>query len=88
MKGKILLLFLCCVVLFFVSLRLGQHQGDLAGADEEAQAIVQEIAPDFSPWFSPLWEPPSGEIETLIFALQAATGGLIIGYILGKRSTH
>uniref|UniRef100_A0A7V4DH23 Cobalt transport protein CbiN n=1 Tax=Candidatus Caldatribacterium californiense TaxID=1454726 RepID=A0A7V4DH23_9BACT len=88
MKEKILLLLLCCVALFSVSLRLGQHQGDLAGADEEAQALIQEIAPDFSPWFSPLWEPPSGEIETLIFALQAATGGLIIGYILGKRSTH
>ncbi|WP_438313731.1 energy-coupling factor ABC transporter substrate-binding protein [Candidatus Caldatribacterium sp. SIUC1] len=88
MKGKILVLLLCCVALFFVSLRLGQHRGDLAGADEEAQVLIQEVAPDFSPWFGPLWEPPSGEIETLMFALQAATGGLVIGYILGKRSVR
>jgi|GEM_PF-6127702 ABC-type cobalt transport system, periplasmic component len=28
-------------------------------------------------------EPPSGEIESLLFALQAAIGAIIIGYILG-----
>lgn len=28
-------------------------------------------------------EPPSGEIESLLFALQAAIGALIIGYAFG-----
>ena len=28
-------------------------------------------------------EPPSGEIESLLFALQAAIGAIIIGYAFG-----
>lgn len=87
MKGKTVLLLLACCVLLLASLYLGQERGELAGADEAAERLVQEIAPEFTPWFSPLWEPPSGEIETMIFSLQAALGGLIIGYVLGRRST-
>lgn len=87
MKGKIPLLLLACCVLFLVSLHFGQQRGELSGADELAEHLVRDIAPDFTPWFSPLWEPPSGEIETMMFSLQAAIGGLIIGYILGKRNT-
>ena len=37
----------------------------------------------FKPWFSSIWEPPSGEIESLLFALQAAIGAIIIGYAFG-----
>jgi cobalt/nickel transport protein len=31
----------------------------------------------------PLWQPPSGEIATLIFSLQAAIGAGAIGFSLG-----
>jgi cobalt/nickel transport protein len=37
----------------------------------------------YEPWFQPLWEPPSGEIESLLFSLQAAIGAVIIGYFFG-----
>jgi ABC-type cobalt transport system substrate-binding protein len=37
----------------------------------------------YTMWFSSIWEPPSGEIESLIFCLQAAIGAIIIGYIFG-----
>ena len=30
--------------------------------------------PDYEPWFEPLSEPASGEVESLLFALQAAVG--------------
>ena len=30
-----------------------------------------------------LWEPPSGEIESLLFSLQVAIGAGAIGYIFG-----
>ncbi|HJJ62557.1 MAG TPA: energy-coupling factor ABC transporter substrate-binding protein, partial [Methanocorpusculum sp.] len=44
----------------------------------------------YTPWYeSALWSPPSGEIESLIFALQAAFGAgiscLIFGYWAGQR---
>ena len=52
------------------------------GSDAAAASKIVEIS-DYKPWFSPLWEPPSGEIETLLFSLQAAIGAGIIGYIAG-----
>ena len=52
------------------------------GADAAAASKIGEIS-DYKPWFSPPWEPPSGEIETFLFSLQAAIGAGIIGYIAG-----
>ncbi len=51
------------------------------GTDEAASEIIESSG--YQPWTSPLWEPPSGEIETLLFSLQAAIGALIIGYFFG-----
>ncbi len=60
---------------------LGEDQGYFGGADDSAGTVVEETG--YEPWFSSIWEPPSGEIESLLFALQAAIGAIIIGYILG-----
>ncbi len=56
-----------------------------SGADGQAQAAITAAHPDYEPWFQPLWEPPSGEIESLLFALQAALGAGLLGYYLGLR---
>lgn len=56
---------------------------EFAGADGKAEEAIGEIAPGYTPWFTPFWEPPSGEIESLLFALQAAMGAGVIGYGLG-----
>jgi len=53
-----------------------------SGADTAASSKIGEIS-DYKPWFSPLWMPPSCEIETFLFSLQAAIGAGIIGYIAG-----
>lgn len=52
------------------------------GADGAAMALVTEHQPSYEPWFNSIWSPPSGEIESLLFSLQAAIGGGIIGYLL------
>ncbi|RPH34878.1 energy-coupling factor ABC transporter substrate-binding protein [bacterium] len=52
-----------------------------SGADSSAAEMIE--ASGYEPWFSPLWEPPSGEIESLFFCLQAAGGALVIGYFFG-----
>ena len=52
------------------------------GADAAAVSKIGEII-EYKPWILPLWEPPSGEIETFLFSLQAAIGAGIIGYIAG-----
>jgi len=58
-----------------------------AGADstasEQVGALTGRPVEDFKPLI-PQWEPPSGEIESGLFALQAACGGLVAGYIFGR----
>ena len=55
----------------------------------EAEAAIGEINAEYEPWFESLWEPPSGEIESLLFVLQAAIGAGFIGYFIGyMRGKH
>lgn len=59
-----------------------------AGADSQARELIGRIAPDYKPWVEPLWQPASGEIASLLFALQAALGAGFIGYYLGVAATR
>ncbi len=59
-----------------------------AGADDQARNLIGTLNPDFQPWFQPLMEPASGEIASLLFALQAALGAGFIGYYLGVSVTR
>ncbi|MEG5031786.1 energy-coupling factor ABC transporter substrate-binding protein [Microcoleus sp. AT3-D2] len=58
-------------------------RGEYGGADGEAQKAITEIQPDYQPWFNHFFEPASGEIESLLFATQAALGAGVIGYAVG-----
>lgn len=60
-----------------------RKDAEFAGADSQAEQAITEINADYQPWFSSIWEPPSGEIESLLFALQAAIGAGVLGYGLG-----
>ncbi|WP_236242093.1 energy-coupling factor ABC transporter substrate-binding protein [Streptomyces sp. CC228A] len=83
-----LLLVLVVVALAVLPLALGLGEGKeepFAGADAQAETAITEIAPDYEPWFSPLYEPPSGEIESALFALQAAIGAGVLAYYFGVR---
>lgn len=48
-----------------------------------AESIVAEHNPDYEPWFSPLVGELPGEAESGLFALQAALGAGLLGYVLG-----
>jgi cobalt/nickel transport protein len=58
-------------------------KADFDGTDEIAQEKINSIAPDYEPWFNPILEPPSAEIESLLFVIQGAIGSGIIGYVIG-----
>ena len=62
---------------------------EFGGSDGAAGALITELHPGYTPWFSSIWEPPSGEIASLFFALQAALGAgfvcFFFGYYIGKR---
>jgi len=64
----------------------GEEDGYFGGADDAAGEKIAELtgkSEEEIVWFNPIWEPPSGEIESLLFALQAAIGAIIIGYFIG-----
>ena len=58
------------------------------GADDQAKNLIGKINPDYQPWFESLIEPASGEIASMLFALQAAIGAGFIGYYIGVGRTR
>ncbi|MFE4694385.1 energy-coupling factor ABC transporter substrate-binding protein [Streptomyces sp. NPDC056749] len=82
------LLLIVVAALAVLPLALGLGDGEeepFTGADAQAETAITEIDPDYEPWFSPLYEPPSGEIESALFALQAALGAGVLAYYFGLR---
>lgn len=79
-KNLLLLLLIVGIAVFPLIFNSG---ADFEGADDQGGDVIGEIDPDYEPWAEPLWEPPSGEVESLLFSLQIAIGAGTIGYILG-----
>ena len=59
---------------------------EFAGSDNAGSALIAKLSgiplENFKPLI-PQWEPPSGEIEACLFALQAALGGILVGGVFG-----
>ncbi len=83
-KTKNLLLIIAVIALLTFAIFVNKGS-DFAGADDQAQAVITEVDPAYRPWFSPIWEPPSGEVESLLFALQASIGTGFICFYFGYR---
>lgn len=82
--NALLVLAVAALAVLPPALGLGDHKAEpFAGADGEAETAITEIEPDYEPWFSPLYEPPSGEIESALFASQAALGAGVLAYCFG-----
>lgn len=73
----VLVVIIALIPLIFVK------NAEFGGADGKAEEAIVEVNPEYKPWFKNIWEPPSGEIESLLFSLQAALGAGVIGYGIG-----
>ncbi|HHY30371.1 MAG TPA: energy-coupling factor ABC transporter substrate-binding protein [Syntrophaceticus sp.] len=82
MRSKNIILIVL-VLLIAVFPLLVKSDAEYGGADGEAEVAITEVQPEYEPWMESIWEPPSGEIESLLFALQAAIGAGFIGYYFG-----
>ena len=80
---KNLILILLVVVIAAVPLWL-LPDAEFGGADGQAEEAITQLNPDYEPWFSPILEPASGEVESMLFALQAAIGAGVVGFVLGR----
>jgi cobalt/nickel transport protein len=86
MSRKLELIVLAIFLIFTVQVLYMSSTTDAeyGGADGEAEGVINEITGGtYEPIAEPIWEPPSGEIESLLFGLQAAIGAGVIGYFLG-----
>ena len=80
MNTKYVVLIVVMLALFIAPLIISPN-AEYGGADGAAEDMISETG--YEPWFESIWEPPSGEIESLLFATQAAIGAIIIGYFVG-----
>lgn len=82
-----ILLVLALVVIFGISFAIGGMNTNpderFPGTDASATSQIEEANPDYEPWFSPFFQPESGEVESGLFALQAALGGSVLGFAIG-----
>lgn len=77
------LLILLVVILAAVPLWLRQDAA-FGGADGQAEEVVEEVNPTYEAWFEPVLEPASGEVESMLFAVQAAIGSGVVCFIIGR----
>jgi cobalt/nickel transport protein len=78
------LLVLGVVALFALPLAIDRGRSDYTGSDSQATTVIEQNDPGYTPWFSSLFTPSSPEVESGLFALQAALGGGVLGYALGR----
>jgi cobalt/nickel transport protein len=76
------LLVLAVLALVALPLLLDGGTGEYAGTDGQATAAIEESG--YEPWFESVFSPSSAEVESGLFALQAAVGGGVLGYVLGR----
>lgn len=86
-SSKLTSILLLIVLAIVVIPQVIHKDAEFGGADGEAEGLITEINPKYEPWFSSLFEPASGEIESLLFASQAALGAGIVGYYIGTTKT-
>ncbi len=73
------------IAIFVLSFALAPKSGDgegFAGTDSVVTEVLEQEGT--KPWFQPIFEPGSAEIESGLFALQAALGAGIVGFALGN----
>jgi len=77
----IIAILVVCVLAYGAS-----QEWEFGGADDGAEGVVEEVDPGYEPWWGGIfgdYELP-GETESMLFALQAAIGAVIIGYAIGR----
>lgn len=81
LKNTILAVILIVIIAIPLIFTDGHEFG---GSDGAASEAVSETDPGYEPWIESVWEPPSGEIESLLFCVQAAIGAGAAGFVLGR----
>ena len=82
MLKKNLILAVLVIVIAIVPLLFLKHAA-FTGSDDQAKKEITKIDANYKPWFTSIWTPPSAEIESLLFSLQAAIGSGVVCFFFG-----
>ncbi|NTW72288.1 MAG: energy-coupling factor ABC transporter substrate-binding protein [Eubacteriaceae bacterium] len=85
MKKSTKILIIILLFIIIIGPLAMMKNAEFGGADGEAEGVISDIDPNYQPWFSSILEPASGEIESLLFAFQAALGASVIAYYFGYK---
>ncbi len=80
-----LVLIVAIIAIFIVAVVLGTKAADgegvtFGGTDSAATSAIEGTG--YEPWYQPIMSP-AGEVESGLFALQAALGAGAVGFALG-----
>ncbi|EPR09353.1 energy-coupling factor ABC transporter substrate-binding protein [Ruminiclostridium papyrosolvens] len=81
------LILIAAVIIILAAPPIFIKNAEFTGSDGLAEEQIAKIDPDYKPWFESLLVPKSGEIESLLFALQAAIGAGVVGFVLGRMTS-
>lgn len=81
--GCLLAIAAIFVVSFMLAPKTGADEGEAFGGTDAAVTETLE-SEGVEPWFKPVLELGSGELESGLFALQAALGAGVLGYAFGN----
>lgn len=78
-------LLLAIVAIFIIAVVLGTNAASgedeaFGGTDGAATSAIEDTG--YEPWYEPIMAP-AGEVESGLFALQAALGAGVVGFVLG-----
>lgn len=83
------------LIILMMAIPLGLiKDSEFGGSDGVGADTVKSIYPAYNEsWAQNIWAPPGGETESMLFALQAVAGGVLIGYFFGfkkgqKKTQH
>lgn len=87
-KGTVILLAIALILIIVLPMVFLGRSAQFGGSDGEAEALITELDPDYEPWFTPLMEKifPEGipgELESLLFCIQAALGSGVVCFGIG-----
>ena len=81
--AAIAILAFCVLFLYTIA---SMQNAEFSGSDTVGSSQISKITGVPEENYRPLiwqWVPPSGEIEAALFALQAAVGGIFVGWFFG-----
>ena len=80
----VLLVALFIISMVFGAKKTSSDEDGFGGTDDAAAEAAEQAGA--KKWIEPIFQPNSGEVESGLFALQAALGAGIAGYALGRMS--